>query len=297
MNTTNSISNQSYDFTLITSVILTIVGLTGNSITIFIMAKPEMRRVSIFRYLMISMINDCLVLFTMWFFTFPQIFQNNSIGCKLSTYLSTLVYNYSGWIMVASLVDRFFKVKYPTKKFHNQNKFHSLVLIITFTILIFLSIPNYSYYDIYESICITTDANVEFYVELSGALIGVIIPFFLMIIITIMIGHSLIKKRKNIQNRKELKKEIRLIKMMISMSLFFLICNLPYFIQQLIHDTLSFHNQNLFNSDYIFNFVFNATNQVTFIYNSFGFFVCLLTNNIFRNYVCPKFSKINNSVI
>lgn len=235
------------------------------------------------------MINDCFVLVTMWFYTSPNIFQMTSMSCKWSNYLSSLTYNYSGWIVTLSLIDRLVTVKSPTKfKSRNRFKFQTLALVIILSIIALFAIPFYIYFDIYslsnQTKCTTNDPKIQFHVELSGALIGVLIPFFLMITISAMIGRCLIKKNKNVQARKNLKKEIRLIKVMIAFSVFFLICNLPYYIQELIHDGLSFYYPDLFISNYIFSFIYNLTNQLCYTYNSSGFFVCLLTNNVFRNY-------------
>ena len=289
-------NNINHQFTLISSIVLTVVGFIGNSITIMIVARPEMRNISMFRYLLASMVNDCLVLMTMWLFNFPEIFINDSISCKWNTYLEYLNFNYSGWIVVVSLADRFITVKYPNKfLFRNQFKFQALVLLLIFFILVMLNIPFYAFYDYYSSsnktICRTNERETEFYVQLSSALIGVIMPFFLMIIFSFLIGRCLLKKSRNIQNRKDFKKEIRLIKLMLSISAFFLICNLPFFIQQLTHDWFFFtYVSEPFVSDDTFNFIFNITNQLTFVYNSFGFFVCLFSNNVFRNYFFSKFS-------
>ena len=286
------IDNIDYQFTLITSIILTIVGFIGNSLTVFIMAKPKMRNISMFRYLIVSMVNDCWVLVTMWFCTFSEAFQNSSISCKWTNYIEYLNYNYSGWIVVVSLADRLITVKFPYKfMFRNQLKFQVFVLLVIYIILIFLNIPFYIYYDIddlsNQSICEINDPNTGFYVELSGALMGVIIPFILMLIISSLIGRFLTKKGKSIHMKKSLKKEVRLIKMMISMSIFFITCNLPFYIQQLIHDVLFFDDSKLSNS--ISNFIFNITNQLTFVYNSFGFFICLFSNNVFREYFYSNF--------
>ena len=300
MNNVTAISVDN-DFTFITSIFLTMVGLPGNSITILILSSSKMREISMFRYLIISMVNDSLVLVTMWFSTLPNMFLADSMCCKLSLYLSNLFYNYSAWIVVLNLIDRLIIVKCPTKfRFRDQLKFQALLLLTTFMVIILATIPFYIYSDINTRInitsCGTNSPETEFYVEFSGALVGVIVPFVLMIILTTLIGNQLIKKSRNLESRKKFKKEIRLIKLMISMSLFFLIFNLPYYIQQLIHTGLSFNNRALFISNYIFNLIFNITNQLCYIYNSFGFFVCLFCNKVFRNYLYSKFSFLQNKI-
>ena len=293
-NTVEKINSLNHNFTLVTSIILTVVGLPGNSITILILSRRKMRNVSMFRYLIVSMVNDSLVLVTMWFSTLPEIFKTDVTSCKLSLYLSNLFYNCSAWIVILSLTDRLITVKCPTKfKFRSQFKFQFIILFTIFMIMTIATIPFYVYYDIHTQFnltnCMTRSPQTEFFVEFFGALVGVIIPFFLMIILSAAIGKQLIQRRKNIQNRKKFNKEIRLIKMMIIFSVFFLIFNLPYYIQQLIRDGLSFNDPNLFISNYIFNFIYNVTDKLCYVYNSFGFLVCLFSNNVFRKYFFSKF--------
>ena len=289
------ITSVAYEFTFVTSVVLTVVGFIGNSISIFIMSRREMRNISMFRYLIFSMLNDSLVLVTMWFYTLPDIFLISSMTCKSSSYLNILVYNYSGWIAALSLTDRLITVNYPTKyKFRNKFKFQAVALLTIFSAMILLSTPYFIYFDTYfasnQTTCITSNSEIQFYVELSGALIGVLIPFIIMITVSTMIGRCLIKKSKIIKASRDLKKEVRLIKMMMTFSVFFLICNLPYYIQQLIRNGIFLYNtDDVLISDSIFDFVYNITSQLCYIYNSSGFFVCLITNNVFRNYFYSKF--------
>ena len=296
MNDTASFINKlNYEFTLITSIILCAAGFIGNTITFLIMMTPEMRKISLFRYIMVSMINDCLVLASMWFFTLPDIFRFSSNSCKWTSYSCMLVFKYSGWIVVLSLIDRLLSVKYPTMfKFRNELKFQAFILLTVLILIALLTIPNYTYYDMQhgssnKTSCTTANPQIQFYLTIFDSLIAIIIPFFVMTIITIMIGHSLIKKRKSLAITKEFKKEIRLVKLMFSMSASFLLFNLPFYIQQLIHDILSFEDSSLFVSNYIFSFSFNITNQLSYVYNSFGFFVCLFSNKVFRNYFYSKF--------
>jgi hypothetical protein len=109
------ISQINFNLTLSTSIIFSVIGLIGNSLSVFIIIKKQFRRVSFFRYLAFSIINDTIVLITMWLYTIPDYFQTSSIGCKLTQYFGFLFYQFCPWIEVVSSIDRVISVKYPTK--------------------------------------------------------------------------------------------------------------------------------------------------------------------------------------
>ena len=295
--TADFINALNYWFTFITTIILTAVGFIGNTMTILFILRPEIRNISLFRYILVTMINDCLILVSMWFFMFPEIFMFNTESCKLTTFWCILVFKFSGWIVVVSLVDRLLSVKFPTKfKFRNQLKYQALILVIILFLLGLLTIVNFTYYDMHgltnknKTFCRIATPQIQFYLILFDSVIAIIIPFILMVIMSIIIGDYLIKKRKSLKMTKEFKKEIRLIKLMISMSSSFLLFNLPFYILQLTNYVISINDPSFFGSNYIFNFIKSITFQINYTYSSFGFFVCLLSNNVFRKYFYSKFN-------
>ena len=202
-----------------------------------------------------------------------------------------------------SLIDQFLSVKHPLKfHFRKKFKYQSLALFIIFIILAFLDAPYFIDYDMYFYInettqhCTTANAEIHFYISASNSFLSAIIPFVLMVLFSVSIGHYLIKNRKNFQIRKKLKKEVRIIKLWLSISLFFLICTLPFYIQLLVHDLLSFNNPEYFFLNPLFEFLFSFTWQFSYVPNSFEFFVCLSTNKVFRNYFFSLIKFRKNSV-
>ena len=204
-NSANSllISCINFDFTLSVSIILSIIGLIGNSTSIFIITKEQFRRASLFRYLAFSLINDTFVLVTMWLYTLPVVFQMTSLGCKLTQYFGFLFYQVCPWIIVAGSIDRVFSVKFPTKyKFRTKLKFQILIITIIFVIVMFLNIPLYLNYDIQtqlnQTICTINNNHIQFYTDLASFLVSVIIPFIIMIVCTSTIGLHMIKNKKKV---------------------------------------------------------------------------------------------------
>jgi hypothetical protein len=269
---------------------MTSVGLIGNSLSVYIMSRPKLRDISIFRYLMVSMINDSIILITMWISTLPHIFLSDSIICKISTYFAYLFQNFSGWILVVSLIDRLISVKYPRKfKFRNVFKYQSVIIITIFTTVCLLYSPFALYFDMHEQSnqtnCLATDDQINFYLNSGSFLSGIFIPFILMIILTFLIGYCLIKNKKRINYTKSLRKEKRLITITIVTSAVFLITNLPFYIQWLVNRNVYLHG-----TTYL---MYSLANQLTYVCNSIGFFVCLLSNSVFRKHFYSIFSEEN----
>ena len=282
----NSINSK---FSLIAAIVLTIVGVIGNPIVFFILTKSRFRNVSIFRYSIVSVVNDSFVLITMWPYNFPEAFQMNtsSISCKLSQYFGYLFYQFCSWIIVLSSIDRLLSVKYATRfQFRNKLKYQALALSVIFVVILFLDIPFYSYFDIHvqsnnSTLCATNDIFIQFYIDLTNLLISTIIPFFIMVLCTILIGHTLItQKSRLMENRRTYKKELQYVKVLYALDAFFLICNLPFCIQQLISDGFTINNKPYFFQ----TFIFNVTNSIIYIQNAFAFFVYFISNKGFRKY-------------
>ena len=53
------------EFNYMSTIILTVFGMIGNSISIYILSRPKLREISVFRYLIVSIVNDYFVLITM----------------------------------------------------------------------------------------------------------------------------------------------------------------------------------------------------------------------------------------
>jgi di/tricarboxylate transporter len=137
--------------------------------------------------------------------------------------------------------------------------------------------------------CLAIDDQINFYLNFGSFISGIFIPFILMIILTFLIGYCLIKNKQRINYTKSLRKEKRLITITIVISAVFLITNLPFYIQWLV-------NANVYLNGTIY-LIYSLANQLTYVYNSIGFFVCLLSNSVFRKQFYSIFSKENQKKI
>ena len=264
----------------------TAIGLTGNMMIAYIFTRKSFRKLPMFRYLLLNNIINMFNLFMIWPSSLPNVFKMNTSGlnCKLKQYISYVVYEYSPWLLVVCDVDRLMSVKYSTRfQFRLQSKYQAFIVILILIILMLIDIPFLFVYDIRDAgenstVCGYGEANykIGFYLDLMVLFIALIIPFIIMIVSSVIIAHHLITHKKKLEGNKKRKfnKELKFVKVIFAVSLFSLICNLPYSILVI---TYALSSISYFNS-----FLFIIVNDITFIDFSFKFFVYLFSNKLFR---------------
>jgi hypothetical protein len=273
-------------FYWISSIVLTIIGLIGNTIVIFILSRKKFLKVSLFRYLVIATVTDTLSFLFIWPANTPEMFGMNkyAIICKLYQYLSYIVYQLSVWIIVLSSLDRFLAVIYSNRfKVRNKFNYQAGAILIILTALFLVDIPFLLFYDIYEdgnqTFCGYNPSLISFgfYMDLLNSFISVFIPIVVMMSTTIIIGHHLIKNKIKLQkNRKNFDKEKQLVKTLCGINIFYLACTLPFCILTVTYDALGIN--------YFGTLEFSIVNFLTYVYSSCDFFIYLSCNKLFRQY-------------
>ena len=283
-------------FTSSSTIILTILGLTGNLIVFFVYTSVQFRNVPMFRYYAISVIFETLELLLIWPFNYSDFFQfnSNSISCKTVVYFAYLFGEYVSWIAVVIAIDRLMSVKDATKyKFRKKLSFQLLVLLTTFLISSIIYAPYFIFNDVIAysdntTVCEVEDPVTSISIHVSDFFISTLIPFILMLILSCMTGYYLINNKRRL-NVKKLRKEIRLFKILISMNIFFFLCYFPW--SSYVVYTL----QNI-SPDYM-SVVYNVTNFIIFLYCSCSFIVHLICNRKFRSVIlsCKKKSVVTQT--
>jgi hypothetical protein len=189
----------------------------------------------------------------------------------LSQYFVFLFYDFSGWIVVISLLDRFVSVKYPKKfKFRSSFKYQAIIVSLIFLILILIHVPFYLFYDVYgsneTSSCTVDNIYTSYYLNLLSFLVGIMLPFLIMIVLTILTGHHLVKGKRKLAKSKSLIKEKKLIKMTVFISSVFFILNLPYYLSLYIYE-FSTGNRIRFSEGIPYIFIYLAY-ILSYVYNS-----------------------------
>ena len=285
MNSTNDQELILFNLNFISTIILTAICLIGNTTVIYIFLKPEFQKVPMFNYLIASTVASTLNLLANW----PTVYRDQffidklSISCKMFYFFFYVPFQMTPWLLTLSSLDRYLSVKYPTSlRFRNKIKYQYLAIMLLTISICFINIPIVIYHDIgAKSGCSTTSFAVQFKLDIFNLLFATLIPFVLMIFTTSLIWIELVKKRAKIgkEKREKLKyrKEVKLIKILCIMDLYFLACNLPYVTLVVINDAQGVDSLNsigLYIAD-IFAYIFSSCD--CFIYFFF--------NRLFRKHV------------
>ena len=276
------------DFNLIKlmPIVLSAIGIIGNSLVFYILARQRFLKESIFRYFMTSEIVASAILITMW--AYSMLVQSNievsRIFCKPLTWLLYSFYHFYPWVNVLNSVDRFLTLKYSTKfKITQKLKYQVLALFTIFLIILLLNIPIYLNVNKTnnDTICDFFDKQTGFYFYLFNLIISCIIPFTLMIFSTCLVLNYFIRQKVKLkQNIKNYKREKDFIKSVLTLDLWFLICYSPFCIMSFLNYSLDF---NYIDAD-IWNFVFDLSVILAMAEISCNFFIYLLSNKLFRSY-------------
>jgi hypothetical protein len=274
MNATSKETDNSL-FYLVSSITITSIALLGNSIIFYILAKPEFRSQSFFRYLFIGTIFDTINLLLIWLSNYADFFliSKLKIICCLYQYISTIFWTLSSWLLILTSLDTFLLVKYPTKfKFIKKFKFQMLIILILFISFCAL----YSTYWIFTIVdseygCVTVSPKISFYLNLSLGIFSIVIPFLSTFLINILTFLQLRKNQMNINNSKRAKK---LFKISVGLDFLFLFSFAPSFIIILIG--------NLSHILFPEILYFILINIFPYCYFSLDFFVYLFANRLFK---------------
>ena len=278
-------------FSIGSAVFVTFFGLIGNSIVLYILSNKMFRDVPMFRYFIITTIFQMLQLIFVWMPELPIIDSNltfyttSSLNCKFLSYLTFAINEFTIWISVFNSIDRYVSIKYPNQfSFRKNFKFQIVILAVVFLLSLTLYSPYYYFYDVVFNsgndnstdlfaFCMVADPKASLWLDMLNLIFCALLPFLVMIISSSLIGYHLKFYREN------LKKDIRLFKILISMDIFFLICYLPFCVTVLIGDLVTFDDLNSYLIVYIF---FNISYFLIYFYGSFSFIVHFISNQQFR---------------
>jgi hypothetical protein len=283
-------SDQSDALTISLITIFSFFCFTGNPLVIYIMTRPELRNVSLFRFLAVASFLNMVKLFEFVVLIWPDTFgvSNSRLACKFIFYFGYLPHHICNWALLWSGLDRYISVKYPNKyKFRNTIKFEVLIWLVLLFLGLLIQIPYYFNADVISHRCQTIDLVLSSILSIVISLISVIIPGILMILITILVFKRLVTQKKKL--RQSSKKEISFLKALVSIDGLFLVCYMPYCISVIV--------TYISGTPFLGTLLYRVTNYFCIFYNSFDFFVYFFSNKLFRNYCISIFcgSRFVNS--
>ena len=291
-NNSTFIDSFNYYFNVSTGSVISIVGLIGNLLVLFILTRKQFRSFSMFRYYTVVTAVETLQIPIIWVYYFPDFFyfNKNELVCKLIQFFSNLLSVFITWMLPFISIDRFVDCKYPNKFcFRNNFNFQLTIIICLLIGSSIASIPIYYYDHVLSTddlIQCTYNDNPLVGLTINSLFIvtSLLIPFIISFTFSCLTADQLINKRKRL-NIKNFNKEKRLFKVLISMDVFFFICNLPWGVFIILSTIFSMDGYYP-SSMVIF---YDISNFMFYVYQSFSFFVYFLSNKQFRKF----FQKAN----
>ena len=290
MNNSQTVSFQLFlnNFTLISSSILIIVSFIGNLLSVYTITRPELRSISLFRFLGFSSLLNNVSNFFILIVTFQTFFGVNKsyLNCSVYRFLSYVPITTSVWIVVYTGIDRVISVKFP-KQYLFRDKI-CFQLVVVFVILLgALSINVTRLFtgglvlnpETNQTVCKTIKFQLEAYGILALFTYTQAIPILLFLLLALITFHYLSVSKKKLN--KKLLKERKFLKLFLSISFFYAISQLPYGIYIV--------TSNFLKIDHLQEILFHVLFFFTSIYNGLDFVVLYFSNSVYR--------KCFNSVI
>jgi hypothetical protein len=283
----STFSDSQYYFNITSGIILLIFGIAGNLMVIVVFMSKKLRNHSMNRYLSALAISDSIeLIISVGFNISPYMgFSHMSILCKISAGLMIMFFQYCSIITMIVSIDRFISVIYA-KRFTFKNSFQ-FQLKVLFTALM-ATLPISVVFSLFHTsieksgqvaYCDFNDLNAAFFITSLNYVLSTFIPFIVMVACTLALFRKVKKLRTKITRRyssfkrKDVKKEVHLLKTMIGIDFFFFICNTPICIYVILIGY--FPDLNDF-------FIFNILNFISVFHNTFSFVVYFICNKVFR---------------
>ena len=281
MNNTTQNETSLKEFKLVSAITITMMALFGNTIALFILTRPDVRKLSLFRYLVIATIFDNLNALSIWptFYRDSFLINDSKIICKFYFYIGNVTGTFSSLMNTLISIDIYLDVKFPRKfAFIKRIKFQLILVLVIFCIscifnqqfFIFLSI------DI-ENIKFSCTSKEMDALNASALVIQVIVPFLLTCLFSYLIYRQLASIEIQSNDLQRVEKQKKLFKVMLGMAFLFLIIQLPLCIISLT----SGDNELIFNLFY----------SLSYAYYSLDIIVYSFTNRVFRERLLSMLSN------
>jgi hypothetical protein len=273
-----------------------IVGLVGNTLGFLLLLNKNLKSIGprdAYLYLFFSdnfYLLQIIGTFLQYSFSlnFPSI---SNISCKLWNYFNYCIAPISAWLIIYISLDRYTSIKFPAWRFtlrKESNQLAIFLIIIVINLAFYLPVAfDYDLKNYYNtSTCNFIDT---FSLELISYMdlgMRVVVPFVLMISLTILLIYELFKSRRRIvenflaEENQTFYKEIRLAFTSICFNLIYILTQLPI-------------SLTIFYSDYFSNLFYIFTYYFFYLSYAINFYIILVTNSLFRTKFIEIFIRSN----
>ena len=277
-----------YYFSITVCCISIPIGLFGNFMSILIFSGKSFSKQSGATYFIFDSILNIIILIQLPNQLMLTYWSNSDLACQISFGLMLITSETASWVTVLGSIDRLLAVVAPYKFGFKKNKKLQISLIAVMIFLIIIgNIPFPFMIKAFElpnnkTICYASygeDVIWGYYYGLVViTLFKIVLPYFLMIISSVIIVKTIWKSKENIFNKRHHKKEKELTKSLVALDTFFIISSLPL----------------------LCNYYFNQTDLVLYcilyaltnLYHVFLFLLFIFVNKLYRGEFFNYMKKI-----
>ena len=264
-------------------------GIIGNVLTFVVFSRKTFRKNSISTYSRAIAIFSSFTILQLISFILRQAYNINfsslnDVLCKIWTYLMPQTYSsIPAWILVALSLDKYLSMKISSKTILEKKWFQRLVVtgIVLFDLCTYMWVPI-----LIERIesppgvfscSLSASTNVFSAFMILFSMESCLIPFIVMIVLSILTIRLLVKSRKNVErigrvDKERKSRDFRYAVSSITFNILFIVLKIPITVYYLL---------NVYNS--VSNIYFNQFSFLFFYFSaSDNFFVHMISNSLFR---------------
>ena len=271
--------------------VISIVGIVTNSLSFLIFTRKRFQNTvfsTYFRfYILFEMLNLILPINKMFEFNF-NIYLSlvSDFFCKLRKFFGSCNYAITPWFLVIISLDRFLSIAYPARfLFRKKPIFQILISCFTIGFNLCLYTPFWFYYikEIRTNLSNQTISSYNceppgLWVEFINLSQEFLIPFFLMLLFTLLTIRTVFNSRAASSNNTSKSKDMKFAVSSITINILFLLLSSPYFILLLIKD----YSDLFVNISDLFELLEAISYFLYYIYSVIFLFINYYSNSMFK---------------
>lgn len=279
------------------------IGLTGNSISIKIYLSKKFKKTTCWIYFIAYSIIETLFLASNVVYVIqPMLWQPNDAYCKSFLYLNSVLQHTCPWILVLNSLDRIAMVIFPHRfKFTRKKPF--VIAAISFIVIMYLLFFIPQIFSVESAIisqldkkyiCVASIAQSYLIYSLVSICLYTFLPFFIVLVSTILIISKLHRKANAIhKNGRGKNQDYQFGRTIIGTNACFMVIQIPYCIAAMLvtyYRTFDFVTSVLYNGHLLLGF--NTSASLLLVYHAISFFIHIICNKIYRSVVVDFLRKL-----
>lgn len=292
------------------SLIMPTIGIISNLFMILVFTRPQMRKLTVWPYMVAMSVVNCLINLNWLKFTTELDFEHRSqLHCKLVMFIGYIICPIAAWFLVAASFDRFVTIV-RWSKFRITRKSYFPFLVITGIVLFNMAVYSFSLFDynIADNYCGNTanDGRVE---EIIDTVQSILLPFVAMLFFLLAMVIAIARARRRVKSwmssssvarRKTQARDMRFAVTQLVLSFLFLVLNAIY----PFYSALVYYLRISIDSEWK-HVIFWSLLSLNCLFYAIQFFVQLGVNShvrrqFFQLFMCKRYRKFiiqNSSII